>query len=472
MSTRLGLLRPTSLLVLLLVFTLFAATLVHTPLVHAATTWNITPSSACTLADAITANNTGAISGSCAAGTGSTGIINLAAGTYTLGANLPSVINNNLNIVGAGVGSTIIDGQNQYTVFTDSTGNLSGVSNLTINHAGNGGSGVGLAIFAEASTVSISNVVVENSTVDGGIDVRSFDASITNVAIFSNAGNGFALRLAPTNGTYNVTNVTVYGNRNGVYIDANGSGTVNFTNDTIASNTGAGINFHIGGGSPTVNVKNIILANSTNCAGSALTSQGHTISSDNSCGFVGTSNHSSTDPELGSPTASSGTYALPITYTSAAYDSGDPTGAPSTDQRGVARPQCSGVDIGAYETTTCTPAAPSGGSGSGSSGSGTSSSSSSSSKKSSGASTASNSTTSAAASPATSTSASKSSQSTRTTKSSGGGQVATVATSKPASHTGLIVGGVVILLAAAAVGGWFYLRQNPALAKKLHLPLP
>jgi hypothetical protein len=457
--------RPAALFTIITIVVLAVATLVHMPLALAATTWNVTPGSACTLADAILANNTSATSGSCAAGSGSTGTINLAAGTYTLGANLPAISNNNLNIVGAGVGSTIIDGQSLYTVFTDGAGNLSGVSNLTIEHAGNGGSGIGTALFAEASTVTINNVVVENSTVAAGIDIRASNATITNVAIFNNSANAFALRLAYTNGTYTVTNATIYSNRNGVYIDANGSGTGNITNATIASNTGGGIDFHIGGGSPTVNVKNTILAsNGANCAESAVTSQGHNIDSGSTCGFVGTSNHSSTNPALGSLTALGGTFVLPIDYNSPAYDQGDATGAPSTDQRGVARPQCSGVDIGAYETTTCTPAPPaSGGSGGTSGGS---------SKSSSTKTGAASSTTPAATDPTADPTSSKPGDTTASdgsNKSAKTDKTTAAATTKAASHAGLMWGVGLVLLVALGGGGWFWLSKNPKLRAKLHL---
>jgi hypothetical protein len=348
--------------VALLVGVLFA----HSPLAHAATVWNVTPTSACTLADAITASNTAATSGSCAAGTGGTGTLNIGAGFYTLGASLPAITGNVLNIVGAGVGTTYIDGQNQYSVIDGSSGNLVGVSNLSIDHAGGG-----FAIYAYNSTV-INNVVIENSTVAGGISMGgTVGGTLTNASIINGSANAYALDIGVAGGTDTVNNITVASNRNGVYVNANATSTVNITNATIAANTGSGgILFQNSSGSTTVNLKNSILANTTNCTGT-ITSQGHNITSDNSCGFVGTSNLISTNPGLAILQPVNGTYVLPITYTSPAYDSGDATGAPSTDQRGVPRPQCGGIDIGAYEATGCTPVQSSSGgtSGAGSSGS-------------------------------------------------------------------------------------------------------
>ncbi|HSX31409.1 MAG TPA: choice-of-anchor Q domain-containing protein [Candidatus Saccharimonadales bacterium] len=434
---------------------LLTALLAHPQLAHAATTWNVTPSSACTLADAITASNTAATSGSCAAGSGSgTGVINLAAGTYTLSANLPQISTHALSIVGAGVGNTIIDGSNLYKVFLDGTGALSNVSDLTILHAGNGGSGIGEAIFAESNPFTISNVVVKDSTVDGGLQIAAFSATISNVAVINNQANAYALSLGFTNGTYNVSNLTIYNNQHGMYINPNGSGTINLTNITSSGN-GVGIFYQIGGGSPTVNLKNSILNDSTACAGDTVTSQGHNITADNSCGFVGTSNHNNTDAALGSLTASSGTYVLPITYTSPAYDAGDSTGAPSTDQRGVSRPQCDGVDIGAYETTTCAPAPPAGGGGGNNNNSGGSGGTTT--KKTTPTTTAPDTTTTPTTTTPTATTDTTTSDSAKPSISKG----ATTTTTHATSHTTLIWSAVaVLLLGAGGTGWWWFIKHH------------
>jgi hypothetical protein len=56
------------------------------------------------------------------------------------------------------------------------------------------------------------------------------------------------------------------------------------------------------------------------------------------------------DPKLGSPADNGGsTLTVALLAISPAIDAGTTAGAPATDQRGIARPQGRGVDIGAYE---------------------------------------------------------------------------------------------------------------------------
>ena len=457
---------------------LLAALVVYVPRAHADTTWNVTPSSACTLADAITANTTSATTGSCAAGTGGTGTINLAAGTYTLNADLPNVNTVPLTIIGAGVGSTIIDGQNLYNVFYSGSGDPLNISNLTIVHAGGFST---MAITAFSST--IQNVVIRDSTAVGGIDTGG-TTTISNVAIVNTKALGYGVHMSTGTSTITITNVTISGNGQGLFVVGTGSGTVNITNATIANNNNAGgnpagITLEVFSGSPVINLKNTILANNlsngtpSNCGTGTLgghpmilpTSQGHVISSDNTCGFVGTSNHSNTDPALGSLTASNNTYVLPIDYNSPAYDSGDSTGAPSTDQRGIARPQCTGVDIGAYETATCAPAPPSGGGGT----TGGTSGSSSGATKTTKTTTAATPTTAPPDATATATSTPTTTIPASDTTNSTTDKVTPAATStkKTSSHVGTIWVVAVIIVVAAGATGWFWLAKHPKLLKKL-----
>jgi hypothetical protein len=459
---------------------LVGAFLSNTQIAHAASVWNVTPTSACTLSDAITANNTSASSGSCTAGSGGIGVINLAAGTYTLNADLTSP-SSSLSVVGSGVGSTIINGQNQHAVFTSNGGTLLNVSNLTIEGAGNGEP----AILSSGG--SINNVVVDNSTTAGFGIVIGGGGSITNTAVTNitenNASNLDGVGITLTGGTFTVTNVTLSGNGVGMVVGSSSqSTTVNATNITIASNSNtASSPGGIAAINTTLNLENSILASNTssgvaaNCGTGPFpltgdqmvlpTSQGHDISSDNTCGFSGTSNLSSTDPLLGSLTQSSGTYVLPITYSSPAYASAYTAAAPSTDQRGVSRPQCGTADIGAYETTTCAPA-PASGSGGGSAPSSTT--------KKSASPTASSSVSASPTTAAASTSSSSSKTGTTSGKSNGGSTGSsktadknkTASTKSTSSHTAIWIGIIVILIAAGG-GGWLFLRKNPNLLSKL-----
>ena len=77
---------------------------------------------------------------------------------------------------------------------------------------------------------------------------------------------------------------------------------------------------------------------------------GHNLSSDASCAFQGAGSRTNVNPLLG-PLANNGgpTPTMALLPGSPAIDAGAAAGAPATDQRGVARPQGPGVDIGAYE---------------------------------------------------------------------------------------------------------------------------
>ncbi len=107
--------------------------------------------------------------------------------------------------------------------------------------------------------------------------------------------------------------------------------------------------FAVGG----VTVVNTILANSpsSDCSGNIpLTSLGHNLSGEDSCGLADPTDLPLTDPLLrplqdnGGPTK---THALQPS--SPAIDAGDDGAAPATDQRGVSRPQGVASDIGAFE---------------------------------------------------------------------------------------------------------------------------
>ena len=77
---------------------------------------------------------------------------------------------------------------------------------------------------------------------------------------------------------------------------------------------------------------------------------GHNLSSDASCAFTGTDSRTNINPLLG-PLADNGglTLTMALLPGSPAIDAGSAVGAPATDERGVARPQGPGVDIGAFE---------------------------------------------------------------------------------------------------------------------------
>jgi hypothetical protein len=81
-----------------------------------------------------------------------------------------------------------------------------------------------------------------------------------------------------------------------------------------------------------------------------VTSGGHNIDDLNGCGFSAAGDRVNTNPHVGGLADNGGpTQTMALQTGSPAIDAGTNTGCPGTDQRGVARPQGSACDIGAYE---------------------------------------------------------------------------------------------------------------------------
>jgi hypothetical protein len=81
-----------------------------------------------------------------------------------------------------------------------------------------------------------------------------------------------------------------------------------------------------------------------------IQSTGHNLDSDGSCFLTATGDLPKRDPLLGALTDNGGpTDTQALLPGSPAIDAGSADGCPQHDQRGVARPQGAGCDIGAYE---------------------------------------------------------------------------------------------------------------------------
>ena len=79
---------------------------------------------------------------------------------------------------------------------------------------------------------------------------------------------------------------------------------------------------------------------------------GNNLASDASCALSAAGDLENTNPLLGALAANGGpTETHGLLAGSPAIDAANPTGAPATDQRGVARPVGTGFDIGAFEGT-------------------------------------------------------------------------------------------------------------------------
>ncbi len=361
----------------------------------------------CTIRDAITAANSNAAVGGCAAGGVGSDTIELPAGvTITLTVpdspdpseprGLPIITS---EIVINGNGATVersSDGGTTPFVILRVAGN----GNLTLNDVtisnGSGGSGGGIdndgTLALANSTISgneafdgggIANhgtMTLDNSTVrgnhasaDGGGIWGRGTTTLTNSTVSGNSvglGSGLGAGIYVTFGIMTLIDTTVSGNGpGGIYCHLaplalinttvtgnsstginNDGGTITLTNTTVTGNSGSGIFNFLG----EITLTNSIVANSTSGGDcddkvSGLHDNGHNIVGDGSCISAPTS--MSGDPMLG-PLADNGgpTRTHALLPGSPAIDTGDCAGGTiTTDQRGVTRPSGASCDIGAYE---------------------------------------------------------------------------------------------------------------------------
>ena len=157
----------------------------------------ISVSGGCSLANAITAANTDAAVGGCAAGSGDD-VISLGAGTFSLTDVLP-FIDSNINFEGAGASSTFIDGGSSRRVFFVKSGTVA-FKNMTIRNGkalggnggaigGGGGGGLGGGLFVYSGTVSVENVTFSTNNATGG---NGASGQLTLSAYTGGGGGGFA----------------------------------------------------------------------------------------------------------------------------------------------------------------------------------------------------------------------------------------------------------------------------------------
>jgi hypothetical protein len=253
------------------------------------------------------------------------------------------------------------------------------VENSTIvgNNYINGAAGDG--INNGSGTVVVKNCTITNNTaIDGGgifnqgsLVVINSTLALNKATYSSGPSTGGAIHN-DTSGTAMLQNTTIYGNT----AQNQGGGIFNrgalwLLNCTIDSNIASGDvrDAPIAGGgiwnSGTVYSKNTIFAGNqvfdingnTAYPGpdffGVLTSQGFNLIEDtNGCTIIGvtTGNLLGVDPKLGPLQDNGGpTYTQALLPGSPAINAGTNVGAPSTDQRGVSRPQGPSTDIGAFE---------------------------------------------------------------------------------------------------------------------------
>ncbi len=235
--------------------------------------------------------------------------------------------------------------------------------------------GYGSGIY-NSGPLTIERVVISGNRTDfgsgggiaGGGHIVIRDSVVTGNETTTPAGTqqGGGLYVG---GVVELTNVTISGNRTDEPdpgyedVDTRGggaslSGDVTLTNVTITGNetsaTAGGLYYS---GSGTLTLVNTIIAGNTggDCEG-PITSGGHNIDGDASCGLGAAGDMMGVDPLLG-PLANNGgpTETHALLEGSPAIDAGDAAACPAGDQRGYPRPTGAGCDIGAFEAGAAPP---------------------------------------------------------------------------------------------------------------------
>ncbi len=249
-----------------------------------------------------------------------------------------SIISNNTSTAGGGGILVVLDASLE---LVDST-----VSGNTVTMAGQVGGGI---FMSSNGNVNVSNLTVIRSTISGN----------TTTVMFSGAG----IHAVGNNSTVSIVNSTISGNNGGdgiFMIGNNDSGVLDVTNSTISNNASRGIF----SGILMDTLRNTIVAGNTatQCGGTIING-GNNIDSGATCGWGNMNGSmSNTNPLLGPLTLN----APGVTQTHALLPGSPaingvtfmaPNGAPATDQRGIARPQNGGFDIGAFEFNAALPVA-------------------------------------------------------------------------------------------------------------------
>ncbi len=229
-----------------------------------------------------------------------------------------------------------------------------------------GGGTTGVINIAAGANVTLANLSVEDgNTSNGGGVLNNGTLTLSGVTVANNTatGNGGGIE---NDGTLRLIDSTVAnntaGSASGVGGGIDNDGSLSVLDSTIAYNSAyAGGGVLMRGG--TMSALNSIFADDMASAYPDLrvnmTSLGHNLI-ENTSGVIGASSTDLTgvDPVLGTLQNNGGpTPTLALLAGSPAIDAGDPTNAPSTDQRGLARVAGAAIDIGAFESQVAPPQA-------------------------------------------------------------------------------------------------------------------
>ena len=269
-------------------------------------------------------------------------------------------ISNTVTITGPGANLLTLSGNNTNRVFNIPSRGLNiTISDLTISNGKVMGDGGG--IFSLSNLTLTRCAVINNEAtgaLGGGVNVANSVGTFTSCTFSGNTAGQFAgaVELQDSSGT--LTNCTLSGNTSpggSISFFSNGGNlTLALTNCTMVNNSGTETGgLRVGasgaGASATATLRNTIIANNTtgpnfrlataSGATATITSQGFNLSDNwNGIPTLGTD---LTAPPLLAALANNGgpTQTHALNAGSPAINAGTATGAPATDQRGVARPQ-------------------------------------------------------------------------------------------------------------------------------------
>lgn len=371
------------------------------PVAHAQGTINVTTyddeydtdPGECSLREAIAAINEDADFGGCANPGGTADTVQLIAGTYPLTIAGPGdydsskgslYLYDDITILGDGPESTVISGANslndriffQYGGGSPQTIAIEGLTIQGGNASSGSGGGLDIVIADPDSQLRLTNVVVRDNQAlyyGGGLHLPYGPQVILDrVTIYNNQGSdGGGLYFGdqygpgsgePGNDRLVMTNVTIYSNTSttrggGLYAGyANEGSGITATNVTIAGNVAATSGGNVYNNNSILSLKNTIIADGiaggtdNDCAGNpnaGITSLGHNLDGDGSCGLDATGDITDTDPLLDSALRYNGGIMSTVALLDNSPAINQGSGCPGADQRGF--PRLGPCDIGAFE---------------------------------------------------------------------------------------------------------------------------
>ncbi len=207
----------------------------------------------CSLREAIQNINDGATTYADCAPTGAYGAsdtINIPAGLYTiaiattnedLNADGDFDINKSVSIVGAGAGSTIINGGGIDRVFHITGAYAVSIAGVTIQNGNTAGAGGG--IYNDSGTLSVTDSTISGNSAPSGGGIWNYlggTLTVTDSTISGNSAANYGGGVCNHwGGTANVTNSTISGNSAAFSGGILNSDTLTVTSSTISGNTGA-----------------------------------------------------------------------------------------------------------------------------------------------------------------------------------------------------------------------------------------